>query len=167
MLVYRIEHAKTGEGPFRHLDYVKLEGETLTLWDKVCKRTNKLPTGDVDLGVDDTVDLFGIPLAYGCESILQLGWWFGKLWRFLEERLGFVLRVYDVPDYFVIQGDYQVAFEPELGSLVETLTYAEYEERLDAARARITAPLRTDLPDPTPTSVVSHLRSARRTPVTR
>ena len=155
MLVYRLEHAETREGPFRYIDPTTLDEDTLERWDVICKRADKLPLADEDLGIDDVPDFFAPEWAFGCASLQQFSWWFSTNWQFLQERLGFVLRVYEVLDYFVVKGDYQVAYDPLLGGEVETLTYEEYLVRLEIERKRISRFSETSLPDPTPGFVSS------------
>lgn len=114
MLVYRLEHAETGLGPFWHddLDVRKMVS--------IQAAREGLPGPCLDGIPDDAGELL-----FGCPSLAVLrDTWFPGLYDLI---LGdFVVAVYDVPEHFIHAGQsgLQVAFDPGVANCVTRLGVA-------------------------------------------
>lgn len=104
MLVYRVEHAKHGHGPYRSSEMVnegcvKLSKE---LMDAFSLDTHPVPCLD---GIHD----LDSEEYCGFESLYQLHDWFG---RYLQDLhiAGYHVAVFDVPENTVRKGNKQVVF---------------------------------------------------------
>jgi hypothetical protein len=113
MIVYRIEHVKTREGPYtfsaKHTTSEKQRKALLEL--RVHARFSGGPSMHPS-PYDDGFDLVQTRTDYfGFESPESLAAWFGP--EFVEEaaEAGFVVSVYSVPESSVRMGGRQVVFD--------------------------------------------------------
>jgi hypothetical protein len=121
MKVFRIEHPKTGRGPYQHHGYStqrpRVYGQKMSEY----AYGPHAPTP-----WDDGFD-FAETDVFGFVSLHQLRSWFCRDVRVAIKRCGFVVSVYDVDPEYVKQGRKQCAF-PGRCKPVGTLNLITLEE---------------------------------------
>lgn len=125
MLVYRIEHTVTGQGPYNpgvlpeehRAPHAKLKANpSMSYWDR--KDAQPVPEDD---GLPPQ---WGFPaeLFFGFDSPEALAAWFGEDYVEKAAAAGFVAAVYYVPFSKVLVGGHQVAFPRADAHRVRTCT---------------------------------------------
>lgn len=117
MLIYRIEHAKTGAGPYEAgellSDFEFEEWCELAVFSRFSGGPTKHPSPAMD-GFEHVRD----EEYFGFGSPEQLAAWFGESFVAEAAEAGFVVSVYDVPARFVRKGGRQILFEKSRARLV-------------------------------------------------
>jgi len=139
-LVYRVEHAVLGGGPYRPYGQDHDRGEEF--WpegadeelrrfsDDLCD-AHGWYEGDADGVLRPTGSRDGLRVTagriYGCPSVATLRRWFNRYGSALEEN-GFVVTLYAVPEAHISRGlsKMQVAFDPKYAAVVRTMSPTQY-----------------------------------------
>lgn len=102
MKIYRVESKLDGQGPFTSIRVGKV-GSPAAIWYEESAEHDQNPQkypGTFQDGIMDQVhDFDKDSIAIGCDSMLQLAYWFNS-YRMINalNALGFVIREYNVPD---------------------------------------------------------------------
>lgn len=107
VVVYRVEHAATGRGPYREEFYDQM----VTMHEEHDMGSHPAPHKD---GMDTYVLSY---MLFGFESTEQLDAWFEPKFKQMLHDLGFIIREYMVPIDSVEVGGHQVAFDQDLSSM--------------------------------------------------
>jgi hypothetical protein len=108
MLIYRVEHPLTGDGPFGYVSIFDHRTD--------CSKSHPTPAAE---GITMPHDWY-----CGCESLAQLSHWFSTAWKRLID-LGFHIAVYDVDEEEAcIVGRTQCVFDKAQAELAETMPIA-------------------------------------------
>lgn len=125
MLVYRWEHPLTGMGAYQH---------DAELYQKMEHITGRLHNGEHGRpGWDSDAPFYMDRLEYGADrragfaSLEQAAHWFAPIEETMMHAAGLELRVYDVAEYRVVSGRYQVIFDMGCATHVDTLQTAHVE----------------------------------------
>lgn len=115
MIVYRLEHKTSGDGPYRH-DYDRSwrKGDHAFL-----KRT---PIPQLDILEWEFIELGVAKYRFGFKSLKQLSKWFLKTELKELKKRGFVIRKYEVDKEHVLFGSKQVAFLKRKAVLCQQFT---------------------------------------------
>lgn len=111
MIIYRYE--RNGNGPFRFAPVTDDEYELdYFLCSSLRREDHPVPNKNLYEGDFDEY-------YFGCSSIEELHHWFNDNVRFMFERCGFELKVYDCPDKYCVVEKNQIGFIKSKATLVE------------------------------------------------
>jgi hypothetical protein len=119
MRIYRVQHAEYGTGPFVEGPRVMVEmGDDGQVTDLSAAFSIRHPNRRIPR--DDGISLSFYGKVFGCDCLEGLFYWFSEYIQELEAA-NYIIAVYDVESYFVLQGHTQVAFDVPWAQLIETL----------------------------------------------
>lgn len=112
MKVYRVEHV-SGHGPYQSL---QMSDDVFFVYEKHKREIMDLD-GRHPMPYNDGIYYAG-GLHFGFRNRRQLKSWFFAPVRRVFGKVGFVVRLYDVPEDFVKIGEKQVAFNKDKAELI-------------------------------------------------
>lgn len=121
MLVHRIEHSETGQGPY--MRWEGFYGEDEWVNQSHYQESHPVPYEDrlrVGSGrVSDHMFDLMMPAVHGTDTLAKVREWFDEEEREALRELGFVLVTYDVPPHGYVRGMRQTVFSLPLATRVK------------------------------------------------
>ena len=137
MLVYRLMHTRSRDGPWVHYGAHRDTQSWLDMgghWNAIGANSHSSPSDD-GICYDTSRRLWDKGYVCGCTNITQVYHWFGEFWESWVEY-GFALFEIDIPSNLVVIADHQILLLLAKAVSERIVSIDEYREMLFSRRGQ-------------------------------